>query len=149
MKRKKDYFYTQEVDTRFGDNDIFGHLNNVIYYSLFDSVINRFLIKKCKYDPLSSNIIAISPETRCKFRKSFKYPDTIIAGLSTFKIGKTSVIYDISLFSKKGQLPHAEGYFVHVFVKRNNMQEKVSIPKKNKIRVIKNIVILLYYRTFS
>ena len=137
MKRKKDYFYTQEVDTRFGDNDIFGHLNNVIYYSLFDSVINRFLIKKCKYDPLSSNIIAISPETRCKFRKSFKYPDTIIAGLSTFKIGKTSVIYDISLFSKKGQLPHAEGYFVHVFVKRNNMKEKVSIPKKIKFELLR------------
>ena len=137
MKRKKDYFYTQEVDTRFGDNDIFGHLNNVIYYSLFDSVINRFLIKKCKYDPLSSDIIAISPETRCKFRKSFKYPDTIIAGLSTFKIGKTSVIYDISLFSKKGQLPHAEGYFVHVFVKRNNMREKVSIPKKIKFELLR------------
>ena len=137
MKRKKDYFYTEEVGTRFGDNDIFGHLNNVIYYSLFDSVINRFLIKKCKYDPLSSNIIAISPETRCKFRKSFKYPDTIIAGLSTFKIGKTSVIYDISLFSKKGQLPHAEGYFVHVFVKRKNMQEKVLIPKKIKSELLK------------
>ena len=137
MKRKKDYFYTEEVGTRFGDNDIFGHLNNVIYYSLFDSVINRFLIKKCKYDPLSSDIIAISPETRCKFRKSFKYPDTIIAGLSTFKIGKTSVIYDISLFSKKGQLPHAEGYFVHVFVKRKNMQEKVSIPKKIKFELLK------------
>ena len=137
MKRKKDYFYIEEVGTRFGDNDIFGHLNNVIYYSLFDSVINRFLIKKCKYDPLSSNIIAISPETRCKFRKSFKYPDTIIAGLSTFKIGKTSVIYDISLFSKKGQLPHAEGYFVHVFVKRNNMQEKVSIPKKIKFELLR------------
>ena len=135
MKRKKDYFYTEEVGTRFGDNDIFGHLNNVIYYSLFDSVINRFLIKKCKYDPLSSEIIAISPETRCKFRKSFKYPDTIIAGLSTFKIGKTSVIYDISLFSQKGQLPHAEGYFVHVFVKRNNMREKVSIPKKIKFEL--------------
>ena len=137
MKRKRDYFYTEEVGTRFGDNDIFGHLNNVIYYSLFDSVINRFLIKKCKYDPLSSDIIAISPETRCKFRKSFKYPDTIIAGLSTFKIGKTSVIYDISLFSKKGQLPHAEGYFVHVFVKRNNMREKVSIPKKIKFELLR------------
>ena len=137
MKRKKDYFYIEEVGTRFGDNDIFGHLNNVIYYSLFDSVINRFLIKKCKYDPLSSDIIAISPETRCKFRKSFKYPDTIIAGLSTFKIGKTSVIYDISLFSKKGQLPRAEGYFVHVFVNRNNIQEKVSIPKKIKSELVK------------
>ena len=82
MKRKKDYFYTQEVDTRFGDNDIFGHLNNVIYYSLFDSVINRFLIKKCKYNPLSSDIIAISPETRCKFRKSFMVRMIIIFVMS-------------------------------------------------------------------
>ena len=137
MKTKKDYFYIDEVDTRFGDNDIFGHLNNVVYYSLFDSVINRFLIKKCKYDPLSSDIIAISPETRCKFRKSFKYPDRIIAGLSTFKIGRTSVIYDISLFSKKVKSAYAEGYFVHVFVNRMNMQEKVSIPKKIKAELLK------------
>ena len=137
MKTKKDYNYIEEVDTRFGDNDIFGHLNNVVYYSLFDSVINRFLIKKCKYNPFISNVIAISPETRCKFKKSFKYPDTIIAGLSTFKIGKTSVIYDIALFSKKDNLAHAEGYFVHVFVKRNNMQEKVSIPKKIKFELLR------------
>ena len=137
MKTKKDYFYIDEVDTRFGDNDIFGHLNNVVYYSLFDSVINRFLIKKCKYDPISSEIIAISPETRCKFRKSFKYPDRIIAGLSTFKIGRTSVIYDISLFSKEGNSAHAEGHFVHVFVNRTNMQEKVAIPRKIKSELIK------------
>ena len=137
MKKKKDYNYFEEVDTRFGDNDIFGHLNNVVYYSLFDSVINRFLIKKCKYNPFTSEIIAISPETRCKFKKSFKYPNTIVAGLSTFKIGRTSVIYDISLFSQNGKLPHAEGYFVHVFVKRNKMQEKVSIPKKIRVQLLK------------
>ncbi len=137
MKKKKDYNYFEEVDTRFGDNDIFGHLNNVVYYSLFDSVINRFLIKKCKYNPFTSEIIAISPETRCKFKKSFKYPNTIVAGLSTFKIGRTSVIYDISLFSQNGKLSHAEGYFVHVFVKRNKMQEKVSIPKKIRAELLK------------
>ena len=71
MKKKSEYNYTERVDTRFGDNDVFGHLNNVVYYALFDSVINRFLIKKCKYDPIKSKIIAISPETRCIFRKSF------------------------------------------------------------------------------
>ena len=137
MKLKKEYKYVETVDTRFGDNDVFGHLNNVVYYSLFDSVINRFLIHKCEYDPIHSKVIAISPETRCKFRKSFKYPDTIIAGLSTFKIGRTSVIYDISLFSKKSTIAHAEGYFVHVFVKRNNMKEKVFIPKKIKSELLK------------
>ena len=137
MKKKAEYYYIEKVDTRFGDNDIFGHLNNVVYYSLFDSVINKFLIKRCIYRPLKSKIIAISPETRCKFRKSFKYPETIIAGLSTFKIGRTSVIYDISLFSEKNQIAHAEGYFVHVFVRRDNMAEKVAIPKKIREELLK------------
>ena len=137
MKKKAGYNYIEKVDTRFGDNDIFGHLNNVVYYSLFDSVINKFLMKRCTYRPLKSKIIAISPETRCKFRKSFKYPETIIAGLSTFKIGSTSVIYDISLFSEKSQIAHAEGYFVHVFVRRDNMAEKVSIPKKIRKELLK------------
>ena len=130
MKKKKDYKYYEEIDTRFADNDIFGHLNNVIYYSLFDSVINRFLIKNCQYDPINSDVIAVSPETRCVFRKSFKYPEKINAGLSTFKVGKTSVIYDIALFGKNDQIARAEGYFVHVFVKRNERNEKVKIPNK-------------------
>ena len=86
MKVKSNYKYLERIDTRFGDNDIFGHINNVIYYSLFDSVINRFLITNCQYDPFNSDVIAISPETRCKFRKSLKYPDKVEAGLSTFKI---------------------------------------------------------------
>ena len=137
MKKKGEYNYTEKVDTRFGDNDIFGHLNNVIYYSLFDSVINKFLIKRCIYRPLKSDIIAISPETRCKFRKSFKYPENIIAGLSTFKIGRTSVIYDIALFSEKNKIAHAEGYFVHVFVRKDNMAEKVPIPKRIKKELLK------------
>ena len=137
MKKKTDYKYTEKIDTRFGDNDIFGHLNNVIYYSLFDSVINRFLIKKCNYDPIKSSIIAISPETRCVFRKSFSYPEPIIAGLSTSKIGRTSVIYDISLFNMKNKVASAEGYFVHVFVRRNNMKEKINIPNNIKKQLIK------------
>ena len=137
MKKKNEYNYIDRVDTRFGDNDIFGHLNNVIYYSLFDSVINRFLIKKCNYNPIKSKIVAISPETRCIFRKSFSYPEPILAGLSTFKIGNTSVIYDIALFDVKNKTAYAEGYFVHVFVKRENMKEKVSIPKKIRKQLIK------------
>ena len=130
MKIKSNYNYLERIDTRFGDNDIFGHINNVIYYSLFDSVINRFLIKKCQYDPLNSEVIAISPETRCKFKESLKFPEKIDAGLSTFKIWNTSVIYDISLFKTEQEVACAEGYFVHVFVKRKNMSDKVSIPKK-------------------
>ncbi|MEC8100378.1 MAG: acyl-CoA thioesterase [Pseudomonadota bacterium] len=130
MKVKSDYNYIETVDTRFGDNDIFGHLNNVIYYSIFDSVINRFLIHRCNYNPFLSNIIAISPETRCKFKESLQYPEQIQAGLSTFKIGNTSVIYDIALFKINAERACAEGYFVHVFVKKKNMKVKVKIPLK-------------------
>jgi len=128
LKLRSDYIYLEKVDTRFGDNDVFGHLNNVIYYAIFDSVINRFLINKCDYNPLKSEFIAISPETRCKFRNSLKYPDKIEAGLSTFKIGDSSVIYDISLFKVGENKASAEGYFVHVFVKRKDMKQKVSMP---------------------
>ena len=92
--------------------------------------LNRFLINKCDYNPFSSNVIAISPETRCKFRKSLRYPEKVEAGLSTFKIGVTSVIYDISLFKVKEDIACAEGYFVHVFVKKSNMEDKVKVPEK-------------------
>ena len=130
MKVKSDYKYLERIDTRFGDNDIFGHINNVIYYSLFDSVINKFLINICEYDPFNSKVIAISPETRCKFKESLRYPEKVDAGLSTFKIGNSSVIYDISLFKVDQDIACAEGYFVHVFVNRYKMNEKVKIPKK-------------------
>ena len=137
VKRKNNYKYIESLDTRFGDNDIFGHMNNVIYYALFDSVINRFLISKCNYKPLTSQTIAVSPETRCIFRKSLKYPDKVLAGLSTFKIGITSVIYDIALFNDSSNLACAEGYFVHVFVSRKNMAKKRNIPKNIKVGLAK------------
>ncbi len=137
IKKKNNYKYIESLDTRFGDNDIFGHMNNVIYYAIFDSVINRFLIRKCRYDPFVSNIIAISPETRCIFRKSLKYPDRLEAGLSTHKIGKTSVIYDIALFKEDNDIACAEGYFVHVFVDRHNMAKKHNIPINIRTELIK------------
>ena len=132
VKLKNDYFYFENVETRFGDNDVFGHVNNVVYYALFDTVINRFLILKCGYDPINSSIIGISPETRCIFRKSFKYPEILQAGLSVKKLGNTSVVYDISLFRKNEDEALAEGHFVHVFVKRSNRSIKVKIPLKIK-----------------
>ncbi len=138
IKLKSDYCYFENIETRFGDNDVFGHVNNVIYYAMFDTVINRFLILKCGYDPIKSSIIGISPETRCVFRKSFKYPEVLQAGLSIKKIGNTSVIYDISLFRKDEQRALAEGHFVHVFVKRNKTNIKVKIP----INIKKELILL-------
>ena len=137
IKLKNKYNYFDRVETRFGDNDIFGHVNNVIYYSIFDTVINRFLILKCGYNPLVSEVIGISPETRCIFRSSFKYPEKIIAGLSTKKIGETSVVYDISLFREDNDKALAEGHFVHVFVSRTDMSSKKLIPERIKKELYK------------
>ena len=117
MKVKSNYKYLERIDTRFGDNDIFGHINNVIYYSLFDSVINRFLINKCEYNPFNSEVIAVSPETRCQFKQSLQYPEKVEAGLSTFKIGNSSVIYDISLFKIEQDEACAEGLLCSCFCK--------------------------------
>ena len=130
IKQKKDYKYFDHVDTRFGDNDVFGHVNNVIYYAMFDTVINRFLIHQCGYDPVHSKIIGISPETRCIFRRSFKFPDVISAGLSVQKLGHSSVIYDISLFLESDDAAIAEGHFVHVFVNRYLTTKTATIPEK-------------------
>ena len=82
-------------------------------------------------------MIAVSPETRCQFKQSLQYPEKVEAGLSTFKIGNSSVIYDISLFKIEQDEACAEGYFVHVFVNRNNMKEKVEIPKKIRMELEK------------
>ena len=128
IKKRTEYSYFDEVGTRFGDNEIFGHVNNVIYYSLFDTVINRFLIINCGYSPGKSSVVGVSPETRCIFRRSFEYPEIIDAGLKVKKIGDSSVVYDISLFKKDENEALAEGHFVHVFVERENMQNVVKIP---------------------
>ncbi len=125
---RSNYKYFQKVDTRFGDNDVFGHVNNVIYYAMFDTVINRFLINECGYDPISSEIIGISPETRCLFFKSIKYPEIVDAGLKIKKLGSSSVIYDISLFRGGERMAVAKGHFVHVFVSRLNQEQSVKIP---------------------
>ena len=90
--------------------------------------INRFLINECGYDPVNSKFIGISPETRCLFFKSIKYPEIVDAGLKVKKLGSSSVIYDISLFCKGEQFAAAEGHFVHVFVTRLDQKKTVKIP---------------------
>lgn len=115
------------IPTRWMDNDIYGHVNNVVYYAYFDTVINEYLIREGGLDIHRAPVIGVAVETMCRFRKSLSFPEVVDAGLRAGKVGNTSVRYEIGLFSKGDRKPAATGHFVHVFVERATMRP-VPIP---------------------
>jgi acyl-CoA thioester hydrolase len=125
--RRSDYRHFLAIPTRWMDNDVYGHVNNVVYYSYFDTVINRFLIERGGLDIHAATIIGVAAESGCRFRESFAYPETIDAGLRVGHLGNSSVRYEIGLFREGKDEAAAEGHFVHVFVERS-VQKPVPIP---------------------
>jgi acyl-CoA thioester hydrolase len=119
------------ITTRWMDNDIYGHVNNVVYYSYFDTVINRYLIAEGGLDIAAGEVIGIVAESHCRYMSGLAFPMEIDAGLGVGKLGRSSVRYEIGLFSKGESTPAAEGYFVHVFVDR---QERRPVPIPAKLR---------------
>ena len=109
------------------DNDIYGHVNNVTYYSYFDTVINRYLIDKGGLDIQAAPVIGIAAETQCRFRRPFAYPEPVDAGMRVARLGNSSVRYEVGLFGSGEDEARAEGYFVHVFVERAS-SKPVPIP---------------------
>jgi len=124
--RRADYRHFLTVPTRWMDNDIYGHVNNVIYYSYFDTVINRYLIDAGGLDIQTSAVIGITAETQCRFRRPFAYPEPVEAGLRVAQLGTSSARYEVGLFGAEAEA-RAEGYFVHVFVDRGTSRP-VPIP---------------------
>lgn len=112
------------------DNDIYGHVNNVVYYSYFDTVINTYLIEAGGLDIHAGGIIGITPETHCNFRDSFSFPETVEAGLAVGHLGTRSVKYLIGLFKERAREPAATGWFVHVFVERASMRPVEALPER-------------------
>jgi acyl-CoA thioester hydrolase len=111
------------------DNDVYGHVNNVTYYSYFDTVVNEHLIRFGGLDFSNAAAIGVVAETGCTFRKALSFPETIDAGLAVTKLGKSSVVYEIGLFRKDDDEPAALGRFVHVWVDRIS-QRPLPIPKR-------------------
>ena len=116
------------IPTRWMDNDIYGHVNNVVYYSYFDTVINAYLIDAGGLDIHSAAVIGIAVETACRFHRSLAFPDVIDAGLRVGKLGNSSVRYEVGLFRRGEDVAAAAGHFVHVFVDRST-QRPVPIPR--------------------
>src|SRR5438046_1394201 len=109
QERRADYPRFLEIPTRWMDNDIYGHVNNVIYYSYFDTVINQYLIEAGGLDIHKSTIIGIAVESQCRFHRSLEFPDVIDAGLRVGRLGNTSVRYEIGLFRRGVEEPDEPG----------------------------------------
>ena len=122
------YKFFLDIPTRWMDNDVYGHVNNVVYYSYFDTLINRYLIERGGFDFQNASIIGITPETYCRFHRSFAYPDIVEAGLRVGRLGTSSVRYEVGLFGRGDADARADGHFVHVFVDRAS-QRPVAIPE--------------------
>ena len=124
---RADYPHFLPIPTRWMDNDLYGHVNNVVYYSYFDTVVNRYLIDPGGLDIHKGTVVGIVAETQCRFFKSFSYPKTVDAGLRAGRLGNSSVRYEIGLFGEGDDTARAEGHFVHVFVDRAS-NRPVPIP---------------------
>ncbi|MBN79151.1 MAG: thioesterase [Planctomycetaceae bacterium] len=121
------YPYLTSLASRWNDLDLFGHVNNAIYYEYFDSAINRYLMEVGGNDPLTDGTMQFCVENRCRYYREMGFPERITVGLRVAKLGKTSVGYDLALFAEGRNEPSALGHFVHVFVDRAN-RRPVAIP---------------------
>jgi acyl-CoA thioester hydrolase len=124
---RADYRVFRPIATRWMDNDVYGHVNNVVYYSYFDTVVNLYLINPGGLDFHNAPIVGIMAETMCRYYRSIAYPEAIDAGLRVGKLGKSSVRYEVGLFGVDEQQARAEGHLVHVFVDRAS-NTPVPIP---------------------
>jgi acyl-CoA thioester hydrolase len=106
------------ISTRWMDNDAYGHVNNVVYYSWFDTVVNAHLIEQGALDVQHGATIGLVIETRCNYFSPVEFPQTVEAGLRVAHIGRSSVRYEVGLFVQGQPLTAAKGHFVHVYVDR-------------------------------
>jgi acyl-CoA thioester hydrolase len=117
-ERRQHYRYFQAIPTRWMDNDVYGHVNNAVYYSYLDTLVNQFLIDRGALDIVQSPVIGLVAETACQYFSPVAFPDRVHAGLRVGKLGRTSVRYEIGIFRNEETAAAAQGHFVHVYVDR-------------------------------
>ena len=122
-----DYPHHLAIPTRWKDNDVYGHVNNVEYYSYVDTVINEFLIRRGGLDIHGGETLGVCAESGCRFLAAVAYPDAVDAGLRVARLGRSSVTYDVGLFSAGDGTALAQAHFTHVFVDRAT-RRPVPIP---------------------
>lgn len=126
-QRRSDYRHFQSIPTRWMDNDIYGHVNNVNYYSYFDTVVNQYLIERGVLDIHRGEVVGFVVETSCSYFRPLAFPDTVAAGIRVARIGNASIRYEVGLFRNDEEEIAAAGHFVHVYVDRASGQP-VPVP---------------------
>jgi acyl-CoA thioester hydrolase len=126
-KKKSDFRYFQEITTRWMDNDVYRHVNNVVYYSWFDTVVNQFLLTNGALDIEHGPVIGLVVETQCNYFAPIAFPQRISAGLCVAKLGNSSVRYQVGIFREEQETASAQGHFIHVYVDRIT-RKPASIP---------------------
>ncbi|MGV1046647.1 acyl-CoA thioesterase [Limnohabitans sp.] len=124
---RDEYKHFTLITTRWMDNDVYGHVNNVVYYSWFDTAVNATLIEKGVLDIHGGSTIGLVIETQCNYFAPLAFPQTIDAGIRVAKLGTSSVRYEVGLFAQDEPLCAAKGHFVHVYVDRET-RRPVPLP---------------------
>lgn len=126
--RRDAYVHFDRITTRWMDNDVYQHVNNVVYYSYFDTAVNRLLIERGVLDIAASPVIGLVVETQCRYVRPISFPDVVTAGVRVGHLGTSSVRYEIGLFRNEEESAAAQGHFVHVYVDRAS-NRPVTLPE--------------------
>ncbi|PCH37596.1 thioesterase [Wolfiporia cocos MD-104 SS10] len=130
-RKRSDYIYFLSYRTRWSDNDQYSHVNNSVYYHLFDSVVNTYLIAHCRLSPTKSPLIGLVVSSFCEFYSPISFPDVVDLGLRVAKLGKSSVTYEVGVFKEGESAPSAVGGYTHVFVESRSRK---SAPMSEEMR---------------
>jgi acyl-CoA thioester hydrolase len=130
---RTDFVAFEDVQSRWMDNDAYGHINNAVYYSFFDTAVNRYLIERNVLDVLKSEIIGLVIETQCKYFSPIVFPDLIHVGMKVTHLGTSSVKYEVAIFKNDDDIASALGHFVHVYVDRKSNK---STPIPQNVRTV-------------
>jgi len=128
-ERRSAYRHFRSIPTRWMDNDVYGHVNNVVYYSYFDTVVNAFLVAEGGLDIEDGAVIGLCVESSCQYLASLAFPDVLDAGLRLAHLGRSSVRYEVGIFRAGEDAASAQGHFVHVFVDRKT-RRPVELPER-------------------
>jgi len=133
---RRDFRWFHTIGTRWMDNDVYGHVNNVVYYSWIDTAVNRYLIDHGLLVIGRSEVVGIVAETGCRFLSQMAYPDDVTVGLAVARLGRSSVRYATGIFRNDEDAASAVGHFVHVYVDRATMRP-VPIPQNARAAMSK------------
>jgi acyl-CoA thioester hydrolase len=125
---RADYRWFLTMATRWMDNDVYGHVNNVTYYSFFDTAVARFLLANGVLDLSASTVVGLVVDTACRYAAPIAFPDEVTCGLRCGRLGGSSIRYEIGVFRNDEDRACAEGHFVHVYVERARQDRAVPLP---------------------